>query len=663
MRAAALLLFFVGCVSAQGRLTRSILVKPSEDRQAYVRELKSKARAKNLAYAQQWLRLGHWEKSWTGSYESQADGENFFLSKDGKRHPELELDATLDGFFSELQPFDAKAPENKPLQHPRCQFPARFMWLSQQLAIDQARLPPADCSRFEDFKKSVAAESATMVFSSYYLNNPASAFGHTFLRLNKKNDEGISEDRRRLLDYGIEFSADPDTTFAPLYAIKGLIGAFPGTFRKLPYYFKVRQYNDFESRDLWEYKLKLTPAQLDVLVAHTWELGSTFFDYFYLTENCSYHLLGLVEVAAGVDLLDHVHWPVIPADAIKTMFEHDGFVEKITYRPSARTLFRYRIHDFDGDERTAVADLSEDPKTKLAMADGKERIRVIDAAQDLIDIRFAKELAKDDRESEGARRKQLLLERRAEILSQSEDLTPPVPWSKMPQLGHASRRLSIGAGADFNTPEYGRMTAGRWVSVGARIALHDLADPSDGYPELAQLEFLPMRARYDFATNDFMLEKLDLVHVLSLTSQDRFDRHTSFEFRVGSERIIDEGCNCYAGHLEMGAGLAFGTYGDRLTVFGLVHTHIWVGKDMDGIAHAPIRAGLGPGGGLRIRILPELISLTTGEWVWLPWQTGFHTWNVGTTLRWQFVRMLALDVDARLQNKTASGVVSTMLYF
>jgi hypothetical protein len=150
---------------------------------------------------------------------------------------------------------------------------------------------------------------------------------------------------------------------------------------------------------------------------------------------------------------------------------------------------------------------------------------------------------------------------------------------------------------------------------------------------------------------------------MSLTAQDRFDRHTSFEFRLGSERIIDEGCNCYTGHVQFGAGLAFGTQDNWLTLFALAHVHAWAGKDLDGIAGAPIRAGLGPGGGLRIRILPELVSLTTGEWIWLPAQTGFHTWNVGTTLRWQFVKMLALDVDARVQNKTASGVLSTMLYF
>src|SRR5215475_13809975 len=127
--AASLLL--VGCIATQGRLTRSALQPSAEaERQAYARELKQKAHRLKLAYAKQWLRLGHWQKTWMGSYESQADGENFFLSPDGKHHPDRELDATLDGFFSELQPFDPKLAENHDIQHPICQFPARLMWLS-----------------------------------------------------------------------------------------------------------------------------------------------------------------------------------------------------------------------------------------------------------------------------------------------------------------------------------------------------------------------------------------------------------------------------------------------------------------------------------------------------------------------------------------------------
>jgi len=65
-----------------------------------------------------------------------------------------------------------------------------------------------------------------------------------------------------------------------------------------PYYSKVNEYLFGESRDLWEYALDLEPSQVEWLVEHLWELvvnGS--FDYFYLDENCSFHLLSLLEIA------------------------------------------------------------------------------------------------------------------------------------------------------------------------------------------------------------------------------------------------------------------------------------------------------------------------------------------------------------------------------
>ena len=45
-----------------------------------------------------------------------------------------------------------------------------------------------------------------MVFSSYYLNNPASAFGHTFLRLNREEVASGGE-RLDLIDQAVDFAA------------------------------------------------------------------------------------------------------------------------------------------------------------------------------------------------------------------------------------------------------------------------------------------------------------------------------------------------------------------------------------------------------------------------------------------------------------------------
>ena len=65
----------------------------------------------------------------------------------------------------------------------------------------------------------------------------------------------------------------------------------------MPYYVKVQEYSNMESRDLWEYELTLSAAQVSRLVMHAWETRATHFDYYFFSRNCSYQLLALLEAA------------------------------------------------------------------------------------------------------------------------------------------------------------------------------------------------------------------------------------------------------------------------------------------------------------------------------------------------------------------------------
>src|SRR6267143_1412890 len=234
----------------------------------YLPELLAAARSKSPPEDRGWLRLGHWRKRLLGGWESEADGPGLFLSPQGKRDPAAELEATLSGFFAagEGAPAGPKLADPS-LEHPQCRFPARFAWLAAAIPIDLARLPPRSCPRFEEFWRRVSARSATLVFSSYYLNNPASAFGHTFLRLGKEEVASGGE-RLDLIDQAVDFGAATDTSNAVLYAFEGLFGFFRGEFSARPYFYKVREYADYETRHLWAYYLSLEPRQLGMPVAH-----------------------------------------------------------------------------------------------------------------------------------------------------------------------------------------------------------------------------------------------------------------------------------------------------------------------------------------------------------------------------------------------------------
>jgi hypothetical protein len=618
------------------------LAVPTVASDAYVEGLVRQAHALSVADERQWHKLLHYKLGVLGhgflggGYESEADGTDFFLAPRGKLDPRAELDATLRAFFL---PLAAVSPRGDSDEHPLCRFPARFLYLRERLGIDPARLPVQRCPKAERFISELDPGSLTLIFSSYYLNNPASAFGHTFLRLNKQHSLVVGE-RRELLDFGIDYSADVDTGNAIIYAVKGMTGLFPGTFKRIPYYYKVRTYNDYESRDLWEYELSLNAAQLLMLSAHLWELGHTYFAYYYLTENCSYHILSLVEVAdPSLHLLDGISAPVIPADTVRALFKQPGLVRKVGFRPSARRQFQARAGQLSSDELTLVEALAVDAQHALPPSMPAERaIAVLDAATDLIDVWYARDLV-HHKDSAAAQRKQQLLERRARILQPSQPLLVERPEHERPELGHGSQRVGVGAVTADNT----------WgFSLDVRLAMHDLADPAPGYPELNSLEFMRVRTLF-WQTQRIELKDASLVRVTSLTPQGRFDRKSSWEFDVGATTIQDSACDkCLMAHAAGGAGLTFAFFDNRLALFALAYGNLGWAPNHEGLLGSHMRVGVGPAGGVRLRLLPGAVLLGRAHWLWLPEQGIGSTYRIDTQLRVQLFAGLALGVEGQL---------------
>ena len=568
----------------------------------------------------------------------------------GKVDPQAELEATLRAFFA--ADHDAKH------EHPICHYPARFAFLLEALQFDLGKLQLPACKDFLTFVTEANPKSATLVFSSYYLNNPASAFGHTFLRLVKGDSMAVGE-RRELLDYAIDFSADVDTGNAVIYAFKGLLGGFPGTVKRMPYYYKVREYNDFESRDMWDYELALTPKELYLLLAHIWEVGHTYFQYFYLDENCSYRILLLLEAAKpSLHLVDRLSSPVLPADTVKALFDNPGFVRKVTYRPSARTRFEHDIEGLSSEQKSLVDELADNAELALPKdLPLAAQVQVLDAAADLVDLRSIKALVKHE-DPVAAERKRRLLERRAALLVPSP--RPPIepPWDKTAERGHASKRFGLAGG--FRDPDIG------FVSFDFRLAMHDLADPADGFPDLAQITFLPTRLRVypRKRSMHFALEDFSVVEIVSLNSLSRFDLAPSWRFAFGAHTLDHEGCvECLAGKFRLGAGPALSLFDHALTLFLTVDTFLYASPDLSGIGGKALRAGFGPAPGIRVRFDPDLLWLLGGELAWFPKQADALVWQADSVLRWSYVHDQALSLELRARRYTREAQLFAMIYF
>jgi hypothetical protein len=613
---------------------------------AHLDELLAKARTQRLWEDPAWLRLGHWRLTPRGP-KSEVDGLAFFRALRGKESPRAELEATLRGLF------DAR-PVQDELDDAMCRFPARFAFLARRLGIDLARLPLRSCPRMAKFLERIAPRSVTLVFSAYYLNNPSSAFGHTFLRLNKEQGGAGVGRERELLDYGVDYSATVDTSNALVYGIKGLFGLFAGQFSHYAYYYKVREYADAESRDLWEYDLALEPDEVAMLAAHLWELGGTYFDYWYLDENCSFHVLGALEAAAPrLNLVEDVgKIVVVPSDTVRMLFRNPGLVRSVHWRPSIRTQFEARRARLSDRGLDGVEALARDPNAPLAGLSATEQVATLDAALDHVDLRFGKDLVLG-KAPEAAKARQALLERRSAlgIVSPPLEIVPPERAS--PELGHGSARMGIGGGATTKD--------GPVAILDLRLAMHDLLDPPDGYPAVAAMEFLPAKLRFLGREHRVEVDEAWLIALTSLVDVSRFELKPSWRFRYGAATVRDRACaSCLASQGELGGG--FSKLVGPLTIYagGDLMAEWSPRLERNGIAGTTLRAGVGPGGLVRLRLGRWAALMVDARWRWLPDAAPRETYDLRGMLRFHLANAYSLAFEAR-RTPAADEATATLL--
>ena len=507
---------------------------------SYIQQIQLEAREKKLSSSDDWHKLLHYKPALLSGYKSQADDRRFFNAEDGRYSPEHELDATIAALLSET---DEEI-------HPQCRFPARFYWLGQQLGLDDSRFTVHTCSEMQAWYEELKPYSVDMIFPAAFINGPSSMFGHTLLRIN-------SYDHRRdlpLVGYALNYAANADSSDNTLlFSIKGLVGGYPGAFSIVPYYEKLNEYRDIENRDIWEYSLNLAQDEVEQLLRHAWELRHVNFDYYYLTENCSYHMLSLIEVARpGLELTRHFETKAIPADTVRVIRDA-GLVKEVNYRPSTTTVIKQRSLQLDNDQnRLSIAlangELNVDSEIIRDMPPA-DNARVLEQAYD-----YSRYLFTDNPSVRDSRARQNweLLVARSENTEKNIWDPVPVPATR-PDEGHETARLALGAGGLDSEP---------YISLKLRPAYHDLLDPPGGYAPGAQINFLDMRARYFYETRQLRLDRLTVINVLSLVPRDEYFDPLSWGVDVGLERINTSQGRTNAAQLTVDGGLSYPVGGD-----------------------------------------------------------------------------------------------------
>lgn len=499
-----------------------ILFSPRSFANNYEKFLIDKAAQLDLANDQDWLNMVYYKKNLiTSGYESIFDSQNFFLAKDGKTDPKAELEATISSFFKDDFLSFKDVYENH--QTAQCAFKGRYEWLSKKLNFDAKKLPEQKCKNFDKWYKEINPKSAILIFSSSYLNNPASMFGHTFLLIGNKD----SKNDDRIISQALNYSAKTAETNGVIFAYKGIFGLYDGKFSIVPYYKMIKQYNNSENRDLWEYDLKLSDSDLRMLMTNLWEVGNNHANYYFFSENCSYMLLKILQIVRPQieDKNKILKW-VIPSDTVISINKIIDLSEGAKYRPSRASKINY-LGDLAGKKVSKLAkDVAQNKDVQIEDLSENDKKLLYDLSYEYLQYSYEK---RDDlNRSEMAKTSIKILNERSKISGKTNIPEIPSPNSN-PVLAHDPSRLFLSYGYNNFRKDF--------VRVDLRPAYHDLLDSNDGFLNGAAINVLDLSVQYFREDDRVKLNYLNVVDIKSYSPRNLFFKPISWELKVGAENL------------------------------------------------------------------------------------------------------------------------------
>lgn len=529
------------------------------------------ARQKNLANHKVWRRLFY-----VGHEHSRVEYDKFFLHPQGKTDLSAELATTLEQMLTDIS-------ENSP----QCRFPARTAWLIKELGIRTDELASVNCAKFNDWYTKINPHSMTLIFASDYMGSPGSMFGHTLLRIDPIKQAGKNMD---LVAYALNYAAiTPTHENGMVYAYKGLTGKYGGEYSLMRYFHKTKEYGDLESRDMWEHELNLTPDEVAFLVKHIWEMQHVRFPYYFMDENCSYALMGLIDlVRPQLDLQEKFSWTVVPIETVKAM-DKAGLIGQTHYRPSLETRLKYQeVQHGTNFGKTAhrLTLPSVVPSELLKAYDAPYQAQLLEMAHD--DLYLQQTTKKTDPAFAKTRLRELLVLRSAINVPQSAKVpqsTKEVARPYDPRFGHGDKAWQIGVG---------QMQGQTVSSVGYRVAYHGFFDPHAGYTA-GQLLFLngALLVREDKVKLDY----LDILSVHAVNPITTYKRPYSWGVDLGFKQVATDDKGNFSPSQTHGVALMSSEVGyaksffkDKMVCGAYVGGEVQAGKALD----KGVRAGAFP---------------------------------------------------------------------
>ncbi|MEG9861804.1 MAG: DUF4105 domain-containing protein [Parvularculales bacterium] len=342
----------------------------------------------NSEASEHWQTLNYYHQTSDDLYISEIVNSEFFLSPEGAHNPQAELEAFVQ--LLEQSKYDKTA------RLRLCDFPARIRFVKKHL-VPHASFPQPSCEEYLRKNRPDKITSISLVYASGYYDNPASYFGHALIRLNYDN----LPINQTSLDSGINYGASlPNDVSMIAYVAKGLTGGFTGSYQRNNHFIHGHHYTNREIRDLWEYRLNLTPEEQRFVVEHSWEIRHAKFRYYFFNDNCAHRIARMINMATGNHHSDNSHgfW-MMPMQVVRGTISRNNmasktFIAEEIYHPSLRKRFTDQYEYLPSDKQHQLINFLGSSQTVR-----EEKINALNPelrllALDYLDLQIARQTIK-----------------------------------------------------------------------------------------------------------------------------------------------------------------------------------------------------------------------------------------------------------------------------
>lgn len=541
---------------------------------------------KQFSQSSKWKKLLHLKsdsEDKNGSYQSYVTSENFYLNTTNRKNKTFnllsELDSTISAFFLPKQDLTT----SKKTVHAQCLFPARLMLIKAELNLTSyGKLPKINCTDYENWHKSLSANSISIVFASGYMSNPASMYGHLFLKINS-DLQNKSELLNNSLNYG---AIVPNNENPIVYVISGIFGGYKAAFSDQQFYIHNHNYGEVELRDMWEYKLSISPQDTHFVTAHIWELLNNRFDYYFIDENCAYHIAKLLELVLEEPLIERDSMWVIPSSVAKKLnastYNRQPLTKSITFLPSGESIlhdiYRHLPDELRHHTQLVIDDHFDFNADHFQSLNAEQQAQVLEALFQYIHV--IEQKGTDKLITKPIRRKLTLA--RLTLPKGKAIQSSIVTEKQAPHLGMQPSKLSSGV---LHSP-----SSGEYILTGFRMTYFDDVSTSVGRTKFSNLEMIDI----EFIANKDKLKlyRLDIVDIDSLylpATPWTNDSAGAWSVRFGYEQINNSCLDC-------GVYFAEGDYGRSMLLssdylaYAMVGAKAFTGEDSD--VHLSAKLGL-----------------------------------------------------------------------